>query len=179
MCATTLGQALDGTGLGADEVALILASAGGELQHTFANLKLMIGDPPSSSPLRFGNSVHNAALGQLALPVGNRLFASALALAPWHLVATGLVETIGWVRDTGNPAVLLMADDIWPGETFAPMGAAILLGAEPVDGKPWLRLHADEPTFTPRSTRTPRCAPTRPATPSTSSQPCTRARTRS
>lgn len=144
MTAAALEEALATTSLSASEVALILGSAGGELAHTFANLGLMGQDPPSSSPLRFGNSVHNAALGHLSLATGNHLYASALAIAPPFLVAGALLEAIGQVVDAGAPVALLLADETWPGEYFAPMAAAFVLA--PDAPGPAVRLHlADRP----------------------------------
>lgn len=145
MTASALHEALRPTGLPADAIALLLGSSGGELDHTFANLALMSGDPPSSSPLRFGNSVHNAALGHLSLATHNQRYASALALHPDLLVAGCLIEAIGWVADSGETAALLLADETWPGATFAPVAVALLLG--PTGPAPRLRLTTEPGGF--------------------------------
>jgi hypothetical protein len=129
MGADVLAQALGGRS--PDDVALILVSAGGELDNTFANLALLDGDPPASSPLRFGNAVHNAALGHLSIPFGNRAFGSALAVSGGAALAMGLLEAVGWVVAHRAPAVVWWAEEAWPAGAapgaWEPAAAAVAL----------------------------------------------------
>ncbi len=129
MAAEVLQQATAAGSRDPGEVALITASSGGELATTFANLELLVGDPPSSSPLRFGNSVHNAALGHLSTSTRNQLFASAISAHRERIVSAAMLETLAWVRSTGIDAALLFTEETWPGAEHAPMAAAILLSA--------------------------------------------------
>lgn len=130
MAADVVAQALGERSL--RDVALVLGSVGGELEQTFSNLDLLDGSPPSSSPLRFGNSVHNAALGHLSIPAGNRHFASAVAASPETIVSAALGEGLAWVADTGTPTLVVWAEEAWPGtSSHGPAAAAVLLGPEP------------------------------------------------
>lgn len=127
MAADVLAQALAAAGLGASEVDLLLASVGGELGNTVSTLALLREDPPASSPLRFGASVHNAALGQLAIPWENRRFASALAARDDRIVATGLLEAMGRVASGTGPAAVVFADEAWPVVPSTPAAVAVVL----------------------------------------------------
>jgi hypothetical protein len=109
--------------LGAADVALVMGSAGGEYEQTFATLPLMYESPPASSPLRFGNSVHNTALGQVSIATGNRRFASALSARPADLAAMVLLEA----ATLGQPVAALWAEETWPEATWPALGAGLLL----------------------------------------------------
>lgn len=130
MAGHALTEALAQAGRGPDEVCLLTASVGGELGCTFANLTLLIGDPPSSSPLRFGNSVHNAALGHLAISAGNRHTASAIAVNRAQVAAMGVLEAAAHVLDLGTDAAVVFVEETWPGADFAPSAVAVVLSAD-------------------------------------------------
>lgn len=133
VAADVLDQALATSGRGPADVALVFGSSGGELEQTFANLDLLAAQPPSSSPLRFGNSVHNAALGHLSIPAGNRHFASALSANPDQLLPLVLLEAVAWVMTAGEPVAVLWAEEAWPGSAdMRPFAAALVL--EPGEG---------------------------------------------
>lgn len=132
--ADVLAQALNGGP--ADGVALVYGSVGGELEQTFANLELLDARPPSSSPLRFGNSVHNAALGHLSIPVGNRRFGSALAAPPELLLPMVLLEAVLWARSHSEPVAVMWVEEVWPGCAFPPFAAAMVLDPVPAPGAP-------------------------------------------
>lgn len=133
MAADVLDQALASSGCSPADVALVFGSSGGELEQTFANLDLLGAQPPSSSPLRFGNSVHNAALGHLSIRARNRHFASALAAPPDQLLPLVLLEAVAWVMTAGEPVAVLWAEEAWPGAPeMAAFAAALVL--EPGEG---------------------------------------------
>lgn len=137
MGADVIAQAL--AGAAPVDLGLVLVSVGGELDNTFNNLDLLLGGPgqaPSSSPLRFGNSVHNAALGHLSIPFGNRAFGSALAVRGEDALATGLLETAAWVLAHRRPAVVVWAEEAWPtspeggAAPWRPLAAALALAPD-------------------------------------------------
>lgn len=143
MAADVLAEALPQADRGPADVDLLLASVGGELEHTLATLRLLGEDPPASSPLRFGVSVHNAALGQLAIPWGNTRFASALAARDDRIVATGLLEALGRVLSGTGDAAVVFADEVWPMEGGAAAAVAVVLSADPpASAQRWARLSA-------------------------------------
>lgn len=134
MAADTLAQALHGTGLDPAGLGLVLGTGGGELQTTFECLDLLHQEPPSSSPLRFRNSVHNAALGHLSIALGARGYASALAADPDRLLAMALLEGMARVAVHGEACAVVVADETWPGFDFDPLAVAFLLAPEGTPG---------------------------------------------
>lgn len=134
MAADALDEALRQAGRAGDEVDLLLASVGGELANTVATLRLLGEDPPASSPLRFGASVHNAALGQLAIPWDNRRFASALAARDDRIVATGWTEAACRVLGGTGDAAVVFADEVWPVEKTPAAAVAVVMSARPGPG---------------------------------------------
>lgn len=127
MAADVLAQATEGAGCDPTTMGLVLGTGGGELQTTFACLELLHETPPASSPLRFRNSVHNAALGHLSIALGATGYASALAAHPHRLLAMALLE--GWARvlACGEPTAVVIADEAWPTAHFDPLAVAFLL----------------------------------------------------
>lgn len=117
--------------LGVVDVALVMGSAGGEYEQTFATLPLMYETPPASSPLRFGNSVHNTAVGQLSIATGNRRFGSALSVRPAELAALVLLEAALAADALAAPVAALWAEETWPGAAWPPLGAGLLLSGDP------------------------------------------------
>lgn len=126
LAADVLEQALGPGGLA--DVPIVFGSVGGELDQTFHNLDLLVQTPPSSSPLRFGSSVHNAALGHLSIPAGNTRFASALAARPEAIVPMVLLEAMAWRATHGGRVAVVWAEEPWPGVPFPPLAAALVLG---------------------------------------------------
>ncbi|MCB9680130.1 MAG: beta-ketoacyl synthase chain length factor [Alphaproteobacteria bacterium] len=131
MAADALAQALHGTGIASDRTALVLGTVGGELDTTFACLALTHEVPPASSPLRFRNSVHNAALGHVSIATGNRGYGSALSASADRIVAMSLLEGWLWAATQGGHVAVLVVDETWPTDRFDPVAGAVLLSAEP------------------------------------------------
>lgn len=129
LAADVLDQALGPAGW--SDLPIVFGSVGGELDQTFQNLDLLLQTPPSSSPLRFGNSVHNAALGQLSIPAANTRFASAIAASPDSVVAMVLLEALAWQAAHGGRVAAVWAEEPWPGLDFPPLAAAVVLGDGP------------------------------------------------
>ncbi len=136
MAADALAEALVPTGRTGADVDLLLASVGGELANTLETLRLLGEDPPASSPLRFGASVHNAALGQLAIPWENRRFASALAARDDRIVATGLLEAVGRVATGAGDAAVVFCDEAWPVQGGPAAAVALVISEAPRGDRP-------------------------------------------
>jgi hypothetical protein len=130
MSAHALAEALGAAGRSRDQVALLTASVGGELSSTFANLELLHETPAASSPLRFGNSVHNAALGHLAIPARNQQTASAIAASRGTLTAMGLLEAMAHTAQLGVDAALVFCEETWPRADFEALAVAVVLSAD-------------------------------------------------
>jgi hypothetical protein len=65
------------------------------------------------SPIRFAGSVHNTAIGQLAIAIGHRGRSSAVSGGA-HTLAIGLLEVIGLFADDAPEVVLVLADEPLP-----------------------------------------------------------------
>jgi hypothetical protein len=128
--AHVLGQACAEADLPPADVAVVLASAGGELDATFACLRAMLEAPPASSPLRFANSLHSSPLGHVSVALGARGFGAALAAPADTLVAMGLLEATTWVVTHRQPTVLVVADDAWPHAPSPLVAVGVLLVPE-------------------------------------------------
>ena len=84
------------------------------------------------SPAAFTMSVHNAASGLISISFGNRAFTTSLA-ADENTPAVALLEGIGIVLATGQPAVVACGDEAAPDgliaeeQTWGPLAAAVVL----------------------------------------------------
>lgn len=128
VAADVVAQGLVGTGVDPASVGLVLGTVGGELATTFEGLDLLDRSPPEASPLRFRNSVHNAALGHLSIALGATGYASALAADPDRVVAMSLLEGALRVLAAGEVVAVVVADERWPTDDFDPLGVGFLLG---------------------------------------------------
>lgn len=126
-------------GVAPASAALVLASCGGELEATFACLRLMLDTPPSSSPLRFAGSLHSSPLGHVSVALGARGFGSAVAAPAATLLATGLLEATTWALAHRQPVVLVVADDTWPSAPCPLVAVGVLLDVAG-EGRGWLGL---------------------------------------
>lgn len=115
-------------------VGMVLGTVGGEFAVTFEALEMTTADPPTSSPLRFRNTVHNAALGALGIAHGNVGYASALSADAERVVAMSLIEGIAWLSDHGGHVAVLIAEDAWPDRDHLPLATAIVLSEAPAVG---------------------------------------------
>ena len=87
----------------------VFTSTHGDLAITDAMCSAIANDPLSVSPIRFHNSVHNAAAGYWTIGVGSMQPATALSAYDASF-AQGLIEAAG-VLASGAPVVLLVAYD--------------------------------------------------------------------
>jgi hypothetical protein len=106
----------------------VFASTHGDLAITDYMCATLASDPPSISPTRFHNSVHNAAAGYWTIGTGAMQPATALSAGEGSF-AQGLLEALAQLHG-GAEAVLLVAYD---SQSSGPLGevtrSAGLLGA--------------------------------------------------
>ena len=121
----------------------VFTSTHGDLAITDYMAATLADDPRALSPIRFHNSVHNAAAGYWTIGVGCMAAATAISAGP-ATFAQGLLEALVQLA-TGDEAVLLTAYDIGatgPLGTMAPseglLGGALVLS----DGAGGTRLRA-------------------------------------
>ena len=88
------------------EVAVVVASALGELAATIALLNMMIDPAGVLSPTLFHNSVHNTSTGYLSIATGNRSTASAVA-AGGNTLAAGFLEALMLLSEVQESVVIL------------------------------------------------------------------------
>lgn len=122
----------------------VFTSTHGELAITDYMAATLASDPTAISPIRFHNSVHNAAAGYWTIGTGCTQPVTALS-AYRASIAEGLLEALLQLQ-AGAEAVLLVACD---GHATGPLaavsrssgllGAALVLTATPGAG-PWLQL---------------------------------------
>ncbi|WP_129136960.1 beta-ketoacyl synthase chain length factor [Luteimonas sp. YGD11-2] len=91
-------------------LASIFASGHGDFGITGYMCETLADDPRSISPIRFHNSVHNAAAGYWTIGAGCTATTTAISAGP-ATFAQGLLEALSQLA-TGTPAVLLVAYDV-------------------------------------------------------------------
>lgn len=113
----------------------VFASTHGDLAITDYICGTLANDPASLSPIRFHNSVHNAAAGYWT--IGNGCTQPATAISAYDATfAQGLVEALAQIH-AGAPAVLLVAyDTAATGPLAAVSRSTGLLGAALVLSSP-------------------------------------------
>ena len=91
------------------QLPCVFTSTHGELAITDHMCETLAGAPDAISPIRFHNSVHNAAAGYWT--IGNGCHAPATALSAWRgSFAQGLVEAVATVRCDRGPVLLVAYD---------------------------------------------------------------------
>ena len=139
-------RACESAGLPPAELASVFASTHGDLAISDYMCATLVSTPTLISPIKFHNSVHNAAAGYWSIGTGS--YATYTAISAFeHTFGTGLLETATQVACEGKP-VLYVAFDIearGPLGTMAPsrglLGAAVILApTESAAGKPKLQL---------------------------------------
>ena len=115
----------------------VFASTHGDLAVTNYMCATLASDPRAVSPIKFHNSVHNAASGYWTIGVGAMKAATALSAYETSF-AQGLVEAISLLA-AGDDAVLLVAYDTHATGALAEMwrsdgllGAALVLSRTPM-----------------------------------------------
>ena len=122
----------------------VFASTHGELAITDYMAATLASDPGAISPIRFHNSVHNAAAGYWT--IGTGCMAPATAISSFDAsFAQGLLEALALLA-TGSEAVLLVGYDshaqgplttIWDSKGL--LGGALVLSRQARPGMPRLR----------------------------------------
>jgi len=133
MVADVAAQASAQADLPLSRLRIVVGSAFGELATMVEMLDEREGDG-LLSPLRFQNSVHNAAAGSLSIAHGNKLPAMSLA-AGNQTVAMVLLEAMTLLALGGGEVIAIVADEplplaIRPGRRATAVAAALVLGAD-------------------------------------------------
>lgn len=132
-------QACTAAGIDPAEPDAVFTSGMGDVAISDYMCRTLAESPDLLSPMRFHNSVHNAAAGYWSIGTGARGDITALSGATDSLVA-GLIEAACRVEAHGRPVLLVvydMADEgplraVWPARQ--PFAGALLLGPEQADG---------------------------------------------
>jgi hypothetical protein len=131
----------------------VFASMHGDLAITDYMCATLASEPASVSPIRFHNSVHNAAAGYWTIGTGAMQPATALS-AGQASFAQGLLDALAQLH-SGAEAVLLVAYDsqaVGPLAAVSPstgvLGAAFVLSRHPREGAASLVLEGIEPAAT-------------------------------
>lgn len=141
-------QATTAAGRDPRTIATVYTSSYGEIETMVLLLDVIFRGDGQLSPMRFKNSVHNAASGLGSIGQGNTSFSTALAAGDRSFEA-GVLEAVALVSAQGGDVVVSAADDVIP----APLGAldarealsvGVVFSAEPGDA-PLARLEAIVP----------------------------------
>lgn len=112
----------------------VFTSGMGDLMISDYMCRTLADTPDLLSPMRFHNSVHNAAAGYWSIGAGARGDVTALSGATDSLI-TGLIEAAARVQADGAQVLLVIYDSVADGPMRAvwparhPFAAALLLGA--------------------------------------------------
>lgn len=130
------GQAMCDSGIDATEPAIVFASTSGDTEVLTAICAALATEDRMISPMRFHNSVHNAASGYWTIAVGSRQPANAIALHELT-VAAGLLEAVTQAVVEQTPVLLVVYDIPFPPPLDAAepistiFGSSMLLRPEP------------------------------------------------
>lgn len=130
-------QACRAAGIDPSQPDAVFTSGMGDLAISDYMCRTLADTPDLLSPMRFHNSVHNAAAGYWSIGAGVRGDVTALSGATDSLV-TGLIEAASRVRSEGRPVLLVIYDTVADGPMRAvwsaqhPFACGLLLG--PADG---------------------------------------------
>jgi hypothetical protein len=94
-------------------IATVYASAYGEIETMVILLETIFAGDGQLSPMRFKNSVHNAAAGLGSIGTANQGFSTALAAGDRSFEAA-MIEAIVLLGERGGDAVVSVADDRLP-----------------------------------------------------------------
>jgi Beta-ketoacyl synthase, N-terminal domain len=95
------------------DTAWVCGTAFGEIATTVELLAMMQQDDGALSPMRFAGSVHNTALGQLAIATGHR-GGSTTVSAGEHTVAMAMLEAAAMLACGTEHVVVVLADEPLP-----------------------------------------------------------------
>ncbi|MDX2089604.1 MAG: beta-ketoacyl synthase chain length factor [Kofleriaceae bacterium] len=118
MLGEVAAAATSSAGASPDTVATVYGSALGEIETMILLLDAIWRGDGQLSPMRFKNSVHNAAGGLGSIGTANRAFSTAIAAGPRSFEAS-LLEAAAWLWDQSTDegpktAVVAVADDQVP-----------------------------------------------------------------
>jgi hypothetical protein len=100
-------------GLAIADVPIVCGTGYGEIVTTAALLEQMHSEVGGLSPIRFAGSVHNTAIGQLAIAIGHRGRSTTVSAGPQTL-SMALVEAVGLFADDTDDVTLVLADEPLP-----------------------------------------------------------------
>ena len=103
-------EAIAQTGISAQEAATIFASSGGDAEVIHQICETLASADRMISPMRFHNSVHNAAAGYWSIATGSRQPSSSLSCCN-DTFSAGLLEAVSQALAEQTP-VLLVAYDL-------------------------------------------------------------------
>lgn len=119
-------QAAADGGLDPKTCATVYGSALGEFETMVLLLDVIFRGDGQLSPMRFKNSVHNAASGLGSIGQGNAAFSTALAGGP-RSFEVSMIEALLLSAETECDVAVSVADDRLP-EPFAALGPEVGLG---------------------------------------------------
>ncbi|MCS6857096.1 MAG: beta-ketoacyl synthase chain length factor [Sandaracinaceae bacterium] len=128
------GQAVEKSGKNPHTIATVYASSYGEIETMVRLLETIFRGDGQLSPMRFKNSVHNAASGLGSIGQGNKAFSTAIA-GGLRSFEAGMLEAIAWAQSEGGDVVVACADDVVPPPLTVPVpheafGIALVLSTE-------------------------------------------------
>ncbi len=138
-----VSQAVADGGADLATVATVFGSELGEVQTAVA-LIAQIRAEGLPSPMRFKNSVHNAASGTASIAWGNKRFSTALS-AGADLVAMALLEAWAYADAHGGDVAVALAEEEIPAPlpghgSYPSVGFGFLLSASKPEGGSYARL---------------------------------------
>lgn len=113
MAIETMSQAFTQSGLAADDVSVIMASAMGDLKITDYMCTTLADNPRLISPTQFHNSVHNAAVGYWSISQSSHAACNAVAAGEFSGSA-GLLEAAVLSTDRATPVLLVIQEGHTP-----------------------------------------------------------------
>lgn len=116
-------------------VATIYGSDYGEIETMVILLDTIFRGDGQLSPMRFKNSVHNAASGLSSIGQGNQSFSTSLA-AGRRTFEASMIEAMALLEDRGGTAIVACADDSLPEplrqlEGWEALAVGLCLSTEP------------------------------------------------
>lgn len=106
-------QATRDAGADPKTIATVYGSDYGEIETMVVLLETIFRGDGQLSPMRFKNSVHNAASGLSSIGQGNQSFSTALAAGKRTFEAS-MLEAMALLHERGGAVVVSVADDVLP-----------------------------------------------------------------
>ncbi len=135
MLGETAEKACADAGADPKTVATIYGSDYGEIETMVILLDTIFRGDGQLSPMRFKNSVHNAASGLSSIGQGNQSFSTSLAAGKTTFQAS-MIEAMALLEDRGGAAIVAVADDSLPEplrrlEGWEALAVGLCLSSEP------------------------------------------------